>query len=570
MIAPLFKLTEAVFELLVPLVMANIIDIGVYNRDKAFVMRSGGILVLLGVLGLACSLTAQYFAAKASFGFGTALRRDVFRHICSFSYAEVDSVGTSTLINRLTNDVNLTQDGVNRFLRLFMRSPFIVIGALIMALTINVKLTLIFAVAVPVLSLVIYVIMHANLPRYKQIQKRLDGVTLSVRENLSGARVIRAFSAEDREKKEFFEKTDLLEASQLSVGRISALLNPMTFVIVYIAIIVTVWQGGVSVNSGSLTQGELIALISYLTQIHMALIAFADLIIIVTKAAASAARVSELLEIRPAVTDSGAKGAEYVKGAPAVCFEGVGFSYPDSDEKALSGISFSLHKGQTLGIIGGTGSGKSTLVNLITRSYDASEGKIMINGADIRDYSFRQLRGMIGLVPQKAVLFSGTVRSNMQWGSVEDEPLSDSEIWQALDIAQAKKFVEQKPDGLDEAVAQGGRNLSGGQRQRLTIARALVRKPEILILDDSASALDVATDARLRKAVAQSSSDKAVIIVSQRASAIKDSDIIMILDDGKCVGIGTHDQLMAECEIYEEICRSQLSLSSGQKEGGSK
>ncbi len=557
-IAPLFKLTEAIFELLVPLIMANIIDIGVVLHDKSYVLRSGILLVILGALGLACALTAQYFAARASFGFGTALRTDVFRHIGSLSYAEIDKVGTSTLINRVTNDINLAQDGVNRFLRLFMRSPFIVVGALVMSLTISVPLTLIFAVAVPALSLVIYIIMHTNLPRYKQIQKKLDGVTLSVRENLSGARVIRAFSAQKREEKEFSEKTDSLCDSQLSVGRISALLNPMTFVIVYAAIIVILWQGGVKVDTGFITQGELIALVSYMTQILTALIAFADLIIIVTKATASAARVSELLDTRTTVAETAAESCRQDPSAPVVSFENVSFSYPGTDEPALSCISFCLNRGDTLGIIGGTGSGKSTLVSLIPRFYDASGGRVRICGSDVKDYRLGELRGKIGVVPQKAVLFSGTIRDNMLWGN---EAATDEDIWKALDIAQAKEFVEKKPDRLDEKIAQGGRNLSGGQRQRLTIARALVRDPEILILDDSASALDMATDAALRRAIAHNRRDSVTIIVSQRASAVKNADLILVLDDGECAGLGTHEQLLQSCEVYEEICRSQLSES---------
>lgn len=557
-IAPLFKLTEAIFELLVPLIMADIIDIGVAMHDKNYVLKSGGLLVILGVLGLACALTAQYFAARASFGFGTALRTDVFRHISSLSYAEIDKVGTSTLINRVTNDINLAQDGVNRFLRLFMRSPFIVVGALIMSLTISVPLTLIFAVAVPALSLVIYIIMHTNLPRYKQIQKKLDGVTLSVRENLSGARVIRAFSAQKREEKEFSEKTDSLCDSQLSVGRISALLNPMTFVIVYAAIIVILWQGGVKVDTGFITQGELIALVSYMTQILTALIAFADLIIIVTKATASAARVSELLDTKTTVAETASAPCREDPSAPVVSFENVSFSYPGTDEPALSGISFCLNRGDTLGIIGGTGSGKSTLVNLIPRFYDASSGRVRICGSDVKDYRLGELRGKIGVVPQRAVLFSGTIRDNMLWGN---ENATDEEIWKALDIAQAKEFVEKKPDRLDERIAQGGRNLSGGQRQRLTIARALVRNPDILILDDSASALDMATDAALRRAVAQNRRESVTVIVSQRASAVKNADLILVLDDGECAGLGTHEQLLQSCEVYEEICRSQLSES---------
>lgn len=559
-IAPLFKLTEAIFELFVPLIMADIIDIGVAGADKGYILRRGVLLVILGVLGLVCSLTAQYFAARASFGFGTALRRDVFRHISSLSFAELDKYGESTLINRITSDITLAQDGVNRFLRLFMRSPFIVIGALIMSLTISVRLTLIFAIAVPILSLVIYLIMHTNLPRYKLIQEKLDGVMLSVRENLSGARVIRAFSAQERESREFYGKTDSLQHSQMSVGRISALLSPMTLVIVYMAIIAIIWCGGISVNAGGITQGELIALVSYMTQILLALIAFADLIIFVTKGNASAARIAELLATEASVRQKSEKIIECDANAPAIVFDNVSFSYPQTDERAIKNISFSLMRGQTLGIIGGTGSGKSTLVNLIARFYDVTDGEIFIDGFNVKEYPFKQLRAKLGLVPQRAVLFSGTVRSNMQWGK---RAATDGEIWKALEIAQAKDFIEAKQGGLDETVAQGGRNFSGGQRQRLTIARALVRDPEILILDDSASALDMATDAKLRKAIAQSGGSRATVIVSQRAAAVKNADIIMVLDDGECVGLGRHDELLQSCEVYKEICHSQLGAEGG-------
>lgn len=560
-IAPLFKLTEAIFELLVPLIMADIIDVGVANADSGYILKRGAVLVLLGILGLACSLTAQYFAAVAAFGFGTALRTDVYKHIGSLSYAEIDRIGGSTLINRITSDINLAQDGVNRFLRLFMRSPFIVAGAVIMAFTVSVRLSLIFVVAVPALGLVIYLIMRANLPRYKLIQQKLDGVTQSVRENLSGARVIRAFSAQEREKREFYGKTKSLEQSQVSVGRISALLNPLTCIIVYAAIITLIWCGGISVNIGGIEQGELIALVSYMTMILTALIAFADLIIFVTKGNASAARISDLLSVQPSVTETASQEVTPEPDAPAVRFENVSFAYSQTEECSLKNISFSLGKGKTLGIIGGTGSGKSTLVNLIPRFYDVTEGRVEVNGADVRSYPTKQLRKMIGIVPQKATLFSGTIRSNMLWGN---ENVSDDEIWQALETAQAREFVEQKPDKLNEGVAQGGKNFSGGQKQRLTIARALVGSPEILILDDSASALDMATDAKLRRALAHRNEKCTTIIVSQRASAVKNADMIIVLDDGECVGMGTHDELLKSCEVYEEICRSQLSdISKG-------
>lgn len=564
-IAPLFKFIEAVFELLVPVIMAQIIDVGVANGDKEYILKRGAVLVLFGILGLACALTAQYFAAKASFGFGTALRSDLYRHFTSLSYAEVDKVGASTLINRLTSDINLAQSAVNMFLRLFMRAPFIVVGSIIMSLTINVKLTLIFLVVTPILAAAIYFIMHLSLPKYKQIQKNLDGVTLSVRENLSGARVIRAFSAQDREEKRFFEETEKLEKSQLSVGKISALLNPITYVIVYVAIIVIIWFGGISVDVGDLTQGNLIALVSYMTQILLALVAFANLIVIVTKGTASAARVADMLEVKPSVTDENATITEGDKNAPAVELCNVSFAYNSSDERAISNISLSLSVGQTLGIIGGTGSGKSTLVSLIPRFYDVTEGKVLVDGVDVREYKLSALRDKIGVVPQKAQLFSGSIRDNIKWGNAD---ATDEQVWEALRLSQADDFVKSKQNGLDEMLAQGGKNLSGGQRQRLTIARALVKKPHILILDDSASALDMATDARLRKAIAGLSYECAVIIVSQRASTIKNADKILVIDDGEAVGLGSHTELMQGCEVYREICQSQLSSEDASKEGG--
>lgn len=558
-IAPLFKFIEAIFELLVPLIMADIIDVGVVNGDKKYILIRGGILILFSVLGLACALTAQYFAAKASFGFGTALRSDMYKHFMSLSYNEIDSIGASTLINRITSDINLAQSAVNMFLRLFMRAPFIVIGSIIMSLTISVKLTLIFLVATPLLAGAIFFIMNKSLPKYKQIQKGLDGVTLKVRENLSGARVIRAFNARQREEDEFVAQTQELEKSQLTVGRISALLNPITLLIVYAAIIVIIWYGGVNVNLGSIKQGELTALISYMTQILLALVAFANLIIVVTKGAASAARVADMLEVKPSVTDLAKESPIEDGSAPAVEFDNVSFSYASSDENSLTDISFSLAMGETLGIIGGTGSGKSTLINLIPRFYDATKGSVSVLGNDVKSYPVSDLREKIGVVSQKTQLFSGTIRENILWGN---ENATDEDIWQALRVSQAEEFVSQKPDKLDERVSQGGKNLSGGQRQRLNIARALVRKPKILILDDSASALDMATDARLRKAISELDYECAVIIVSQRAAAIKNADKIIVLDDGECVGIGTHDELLESCEIYEEICSSQLGADA--------
>ena len=495
-LAPLFKFLEACFELTVPIVMANIVDIGVKNSDSGYVWKMGMILVILGVLGLAAAITAQYFSAKAALGFGTALRRDFYKHLNTLSHSEIDKIGTSTMITRITNDINQAQTGVNMFLRLFLRSPFIVIGAIVMCLTVNVELTLIFAVAAPILGLIIYLIMTKTIPGYKRIQGRLDKVSLLTRENLSGVRVIRAFSRQKNEKKDFDEETSELMAAQVRVGRVSALLNPLTFVVVNLAIAVILWFGGGSVDSGAITQGELIALVNYMNQILLALIALANLIIILTKASASASRVNDMFNVRSSITDEGNTVQASVDNAPSVEFKNVTFGY-HADKPSLEELSFSLEKGETVGIIGGTGSGKTTLVNLIPRFYDVTEGEVLIDGVNVKKYPIEQLRSKIGIVPQRALLFKGTIRSNMQWGKTG---ASDEEIWKALETAQAAEFVRKLPDGLDSTVEQGGRNFSGGQRQRLTIARAVVMKPEILILDDSASALDFATDAALRSA----------------------------------------------------------------------
>ncbi|MGN0624315.1 MAG: ABC transporter ATP-binding protein [Oscillospiraceae bacterium] len=560
---PLFKLIEACFELAVPLVMAKIIDVGIASGDKTYILKMGGVLVFLGILGLTCSLTAQYFAAKASLGFGTELRKDLYRHINTFSHAEIDKIGSSTLVTRMTVDINQAQTGVNMLLRLFLRSPFIVLGAIIMAFTVSVKLTLIFLIAAPVLAFVIYFVMHKTVPMFKQIQKKLDKTTLQVGENLSGVRVIRAFSRQKNEEQEFHENADSLLDIQIKAGRISALMNPCTYVIVYAAIIAIIWFGGIDVNIGGITQGELIALTSYMNQILLALLAVALLVTSITKAQASSVRINEVFAVKPTVTDEGRSCVSCDTSAPAVVFENVDFSYEDSDEPALRNISFTAGRGETVGIIGGTGSGKSTLVNLIPRLYQYSGGKILVDGADVSDYPFEQLRGKIGIVPQKAVLFKGTIRENMQW---RDKNASDEEILQALDIAQALDFVNAKPDGLDHQLVQEGKNLSGGQRQRLTIARALVGKPEILILDDSASALDLATDARLRKAIAEKTDGMTVFIVSQRVSSIRYADKIIVLDDGELVGLGTHEQLLENCGVYREICSSQQYKENAPKE----
>lgn len=555
-IGPLFKLLEATFELIVPLIMAQMIDIGIKNGDTAYIWGRGLILVLLGVLGLSCSLIAQYFAAKASFGFGTELRRDLFRHINSLSYAEIDQIGTSTLITRVTNDINQAQSGVNLVLRLFLRSPFIVAGAVVMAFTIDVRLALIFVATVPVLSLIIYFVMIKGIPYYKKAQRQLDQVSQVTRENLMGVRVIRAFSKQSVEKKRFRQANDALRGTQLFVGKISALQTPLTYVVVNLATVLIVWQGGGQVENGIITQGEVIALVNYMTQILLALVALANLIITFTKASASASRINEIFDVRPGMSDENKTWiATETKEEPAVEMDHVTFAY-SSGEAALEDISLKVKRGQTIGIIGGTGSGKSTLVNLIPRFYDVTAGSLKVDGVDVKKYTFAQLRGKIGVVPQKAVLFKGTIRENMQWGKKD---ATDAEIARALETAQAADVVASKESGLDEMIQQGGSNLSGGQRQRLTIARALVGSPEILILDDSASALDFATDFRLRRALKENTQNMTVFIVSQRAQTVKAADQIVVLDDGHMVGCGSHEELMKDCEVYREICLSQLS-----------
>ncbi|WP_294469668.1 ABC transporter ATP-binding protein [uncultured Ruminococcus sp.] len=555
-IGPLFKLIEACFELAVPLVMANIIDIGIKNEDMGYILKMGGIMVLLGFLGLACSLTAQFFAAKASVGFGTALRTDLLKHINKLSYTEIDKIGSSTLVTRMTADINTAQAGVNILLRLLLRSPFIVIGAVIMAFTISVKLTLIFLIIAPCLAFVIYKIMSITIPRYKHIQKTLDRTNLLTSEALTGARVIRAFSRQQDEEKEFKQITDELTDLQIKAGRINALMNPMTYVIVNIAIAVIIRAGAGQVFRGTISQGEVIALINYMNQILLALLAMAILVTNITKMQASAIRINDIFAVDPSVSDEGNIEVKAVKNAPCIEFKDVSFSYHDSEEYALENISFSVGRGETAGIIGGTGSGKSSVINLIPRFYDVSKGQVLVDGVDVKDYPFKQLRQKIGLVPQRAVLFKGTIRDNMKW---RDRSASDDEIISALKLAQAYDFVMEKPDKLDEMILQEGKNLSGGQRQRLTIARAFVGSPEIVILDDSASALDLATDAKLRKAIAEQTGGMTVLIVSQRISSIKNVDKIIVMDDGKIAGIGTHRELYKNCAVYREICLSQLS-----------
>lgn len=562
-LAPLFKMLEASFELLVPLVMAQIIDTGIKNQDLAYILKMGAVLVLLGVMGLACSLTAQYFAARAAVGFGAGVRRDLFRHINRLSYSEIDAQGTATLITRMTSDVNQVQSGVNLTLRLFLRSPFIVFGAMIMAFTIDVKSALIFAAAIPLLSLVVFGIMLISMPLYKRVQRQLDRVMQITRENLTGARVIRAFNREQDEITSFKEEGGLLIRFQIFVGRISALLNPVTYVIVNLAIVVLIYTGAGQVDSGRIPQGEVVALVNYMSQILVELIKLANLIISITKALACAGRISSVFEMESSIADPGEEKGGQVKeenppvsGTPRVSFQNVSFSYQGSKEESLSDISFDAAPGEIIGVIGGTGSGKSTLVNLIPRFYDVTKGQVLVNGTDVRAQSLSKLRGQIGVVPQKAVLFKGTIRDNMRWGK---EDASDQEIEEALETAQALEVVKSRENGLDAMIFQGGKNLSGGQRQRLTIARALVRKPQILILDDSSSALDFATDARLRKALRERTGGAAVFLVSQRASALRHADQILVLDDGRLAGKGKHEELLETCPVYREICLSQLS-----------
>lgn len=558
-IGPLFKLLEATFELIVPVIMARIIDIGIKNQDTLYIWKMGVVLVIFGILGLTCSLLAQYFAAKAAVGFGTALRHDLFWHIENLSHAEVDKAGSSTLVVRMTSDVNQVQSGVNLVLRLFLRSPFIVVGALVMAFTINWKAAMVFVVTVPLLAFVIYGIMVIMIPLYKKVQRELDEVLLTTRENLTGVRVIRAFRTQKLERETFEHKSDVLMAIQMHVGKISASLNPLTYIIVNAGIIAVIWFGGIQVNVGDMTQGEVIALVNYMTQTLLALVALANLIITFTKALASAGRINEVFAMKPGIVDGNEKESavqQTEEPKTAVSMEDVTFYYQKSKEPALEHISFTAKKGETIGIIGGTGSGKSTLVSLIPRFYDVTEGRVFVNGKDVREYKVENLRSKVGMVPQKAVLFHGTIRDNMKMGR---EDASDEEIFEALKTAQALEIVENKPGKLDTVLSEGGKNLSGGQRQRLTIARALVRNPEVLILDDSASALDFATDANLRKAIAEDTNNMTVFIVSQRAASIMHADKIIVLDDGQMVGYGTHQELLKQCEVYQEICYSQFS-----------
>lgn len=551
-LAPLFKMLEASFELFVPLVMAAIIDTGIKNSDKPYIFKMGMVLVGLAIVGFISALTAQYFAAKAAVGFGKELRGDLYRHINTLSYSEIDKIGTSTLITRLTADVNQMQTAVNLFLRLFLRSPFIVIGAVVMAFTVDPKTAIIFAVSIPLLAVVVFGIMFYSVPIYKKVQNRFDSVMRMTRENLSGVRVIRAFNHEQREIEDFDKCSEELKDMQLYGGKISAYLNPITYVIVNLSIVLIIYVGGLRVDTGRLTQGEVISLINYMSQVLVELIKLSNLIINLTKSVACGNRINDVFKIKPSINDgSGIK----TENDTAVEFDHVSATYAGSNEKSLDSLTLNVPRGSTVGIIGATGSGKTTLINLIPRFYDVSGGSLKVNGTDVRNYNVDELRKLVGVVPQKAALVSGTVRDNMKWGKPD---ATDEEINAALKTAQALDFVDEK-DGLDSKILQGGKNLSGGQIQRLTIARALVRKPEILILDDSSSALDFATDAALRRAIKSDTDNMTVFIVSQRFSTIKNADMIIVLDDGRVCGIGKHDELFESCEEYRDICESQLS-----------
>ncbi len=554
-IGPLAKLTEAIFELIVPLIMADIIDVGVNGgAGKPYIYRMGGIMILMGALGLGCALVCQYLASRASQGVGTVIRNDLFRHIGELSHAELDRFGTPSLITRVTNDVNQVQSAVAMLIRLVVRAPFLVIGAAVMAMAIDLKLSLVFLAVMPLVAAVLYFIMFRSIPFYKVIQKKLDKISLITRESLTGARVIRAFSREKAEEERFAEANDDFAVTSMRVGRLSALLNPLTYAIMNLAIAAIIWFGGFRVDSGALSQGQVIAFVNYMTQISLALVVVANLVVLFTKAAASSARINEVFDTEASVTDG--DGANISNRAPKIEFKNVSFSYSEGGDNALENISFSVNRGETVGIIGGTGSGKSTLVNLIPRFYDAEQGEVLIDGADVKQYTLKELRGKIGVVPQKAMLFSGTIAENLRWGN---ENATEEQLSKAAEIAQAKEFIDKMPEGMNTFINQGGRNLSGGQKQRLTIARALTRSPEILILDDSASALDFATDAALRKAIGENTENMTVVIVSQRANSIRHADKIIVLDDGEAVGIGTHDQLMESCGVYREIVMSQES-----------
>ena len=566
-LAPLFKLLEASFELIVPLVMAAIIDRGIAVSDRPYIFKMGGVLVLLAAVGLTCSITAQYFAAKAAVGFATKLRYSLFSHIETLSFSEMDTVGSSTLITRITSDINQVQSGVNMVLRLFLRSPFIVFGAMIMAFTVNVKAALVFVVTIPLLSVVVFSVMLASIPLFKKVQSGLDQVLGHTRENLEGARVIRAFNKEEDEAREFNASNEFLTNMQLVVGRISTLMNPLTYIIINCAIIAVIWVGGKQVYGGIITQGEVVALVNYMSQILVELVKLANLIILINKAIACGNRIEEVLETKSSIVNAPSEVNAASDSENAVVFSHVSMAYASTSEEALTDIDFTAKKGQTIGIIGGTGSGKSSVVNLIPRFYDVSKGSVLVNGRDVRDYDLTELRDKIGVVMQKAVLFQGTIAENLRWGKPD---ATDEELWHAIEVAQATDVVEGKEGKLDYMIEQGGRNLSGGQKQRLTIARAVVKDPDILILDDSASALDFATDARLRAALRTLQENKTIFIVSQRTSSIQFADQIIVMDDGQVAGIGTHEQLLEQCETYREIYESQFKKEDLQKtnEGG--
>lgn len=557
-LSPLFKLLEASFELLVPLVMAAIIDTGIGNKDGGFILKMCGILILLALVGLTCSITAQYFAAKAAVGFATKVRHALFDHIQKLSYTEMDTAGTDTMITRMTSDINQAQSGVNMVLRLFLRSPFIVFGAMIMAFTIDVKAALIFVVTIPVLSVVVFGIMIITIPLFRRVQASLDKVLGVTRENLTGSRVIRAFNKEQEEIADFDESNEKLTDVQLFVGKISALMNPLTYIIINVALVILIWTGAIQVNIGKISQGEVVALVNYMSQILVELVKLANLIITVTKAIACGNRVQSIFEMETSMMDG--NGSKKEDTGYTVEFRNVSMRYKGAGADTLTGIDFKAKPGDTIGIIGGTGSGKSTVVNLIPRFYDVTEGQVMVDGMDVRDYKITDLRDKIGIVPQKAVLFAGTVRSNLAWGK---EDATEEEMQQALSVAQAAEVVDKKDGKLDAEVEQGGKNFSGGQKQRLTIARALVKQPEILIMDDSSSALDYATDAKLRQAIHNMPNRPTVFIVSQRAASIMYADKIIVLDDGTVAGAGTHEELLKDCSVYQEIYYSQFKRTEG-------
>ncbi len=554
-LAPLFKMLEASFELFVPLVMAAIIDAGISNGDKGYILQMGGVLIALAVIGLVCAVTAQYYSAKAAVGFATKLRYALFSHIQSLSYTELDTLGTGTLITRMTSDVNQVQSGVNLTLRLLLRSPFIVFGAMVMAFTVDVKAAFIFVVTIPLLSIVVFGIMLVSIPLYKKVQQALDKVLSRTRENLTGARVIRAFCMEEEETQQFTKANNHLLDMQVFVGKISAAMNPLTYVIINGALVVLLWTGAIRVDAGIITQGAVVALVNYMSQILVELIKLANLIIQITKALACAKRIEAVFGVTNSMELRENTLPLQESTDDAIVFEHVGLTYQGAGDESLTDINFDIKKGQTLGIIGGTGSGKTSVVNLIPRFYDATRGKVLIQGRDVRDYQLQELRDIIGIVPQKAVLFKGTIKDNLLWGN---DNATQEDIERALEASQAKEFVDAKEGRLEYKIAQGGKNLSGGQKQRLTIARALVRNPKILILDDSASALDFATDAKLRTAIKNLSEDMTVVIVSQRAASIQHADKIIVLEDGEMAGIGTHETLLADNEIYQEIFYSQF------------